>query len=93
MEWGGIEENGEVLILMIHRIHELGSEAAHYFLSAPRHEIVVSDFVARRLNHFRKGRQMQEPIATTGDNLVDTGIYMIEDNQSFVKDFVVPKGG
>ena len=41
MQWAEVEENGEAMTLLIHRIHELGPEAARLFLSAPRHEIVV----------------------------------------------------
>lgn len=78
MEWAEVEENGEAMTLLIHRIHELGPEAARHFLSAPRHEIVVSDLVARRLDQFRIGRQMREPILTSGDDPDDTGIYVIE---------------
>jgi len=78
MEWASVEENGEAMTLLIHRIHELGPEAALHFLSAPRHEIVVSDFVARRLDQFRIGRQMREPLLTIGDDPDDTGIYVIE---------------
>lgn len=78
MQWAEVEENGEAMTLMIHRIHELGPEAARHFLSAPRHEIVVSDFVARRLDQFSIGRQMREPILAIGDDPDDTGIYVIE---------------
>lgn len=78
MQWAEVEENGEAMTLMIHRIHELGPEAARHFLSAPRHEIVVSDFVARRLDQFRIARQMREPILATGDDPDDTDIYVIE---------------
>ncbi|MEE6442791.1 MULTISPECIES: hypothetical protein [Pseudomonas] len=78
MEWAEVEENGEAMTLLIHRIHELGPEAARHFLSAPRHEIVVSDFVVRRLDQFRIGRQMREPILAIGDDPDDTGIYVIE---------------
>ncbi|MGN8259463.1 hypothetical protein ACLEJW_09035 [Pseudomonas sp. SMSB3] len=78
MQWAEVEENGEAMTLMIHRIHELGPEAARHFLSAPRHEIVISDFVARRLDQFRIGRQMREPILAIGDDPDDAGIYVIE---------------
>lgn len=81
MQWAEVEENGEAMTLLIHRIHELGPEAARHFLSAPRHEIVVSDFVARRLDQFRIGRQMREPLLLTGDDPDDTGIYVIEHMQ------------
>lgn len=80
-EWAEVEENGEAMTLLIHRIHELGPEAARHFLSAPRHEIVVSDFVARRLDQFRISRQMREPILAIGDDPDNTGIYVIEHMQ------------
>lgn len=79
--WANVEENGEAMTLLIHRIHELGPEAARHFLSAPRHEIVVSDFVAQRLDQFRIARQMREPILAVGDDPDNTGIYVIEHMQ------------
>ncbi|WP_353505499.1 hypothetical protein [Pseudomonas asiatica] len=38
MQWAEVEENGEAMTLLIHRIHELGPEAALHFLlcTAPR---------------------------------------------------------
>ena len=81
MQWAEVEENGEAMTLLIHRIHELGPEAARHFLSAPRHEIVVSDFVARRLDQFRISRQMREPILAIGEDPDDAGIYVIEPAQ------------
>lgn len=79
--WASVEENGEAMTLLIHRIHELGPEAARHFLSAPRHEIVVSDFVARRLDQFRIGRELRAPDLMLGDDPDDTGIYVIEHAQ------------
>lgn len=49
MQWAGIEEQGEALTLMIHRLHELGPDGALLLLEVPRHEITVSPVVARRL--------------------------------------------
>ncbi|ENB9667858.1 hypothetical protein [Pseudomonas putida] len=77
MQWAEVEENGEAMTLMIHRIHELGPEAARHFLSAPRHEIVVSDFVARRLDQFRIGRELRAPDLMLGDDPDDTGLLLI----------------
>ncbi|MFZ5936627.1 hypothetical protein ACOKS3_17570 [Pseudomonas sp. HS6-2] len=77
MGWAEVEENGEAMTLMIHRIHELGPEAARHFLSAPRHEIVVSDFVARRLDQFRIGRELRAPDLLMGDDPDDTGLLLI----------------
>ncbi|WP_409321354.1 hypothetical protein [Pseudomonas monteilii] len=77
-EWARVDENGEAMTLLIHRIHGLGPEAALHFLSAPRHEIVVSDFVARRLDQFRISRHIREPILANGDDPDNAGIYVIE---------------
>ncbi|KTC25472.1 hypothetical protein AO392_14705 [Pseudomonas putida] len=77
MEWAKVEENGEAMTLLIHRIHELGPEAARHFLSAPRHEIVVSDFVARRLDQFRIGRELRAPGLMLGDDPDDTGLILL----------------
>ncbi|WP_100633201.1 hypothetical protein [Pseudomonas qingdaonensis] len=77
MEWAEVEENGEAMTLLIHRIHELGPEAARHFLSAPRHEIVVSDFVARRLDKFRIGRELRAPDLMLGDDPDDTGLLLL----------------
>ncbi|MBK4989812.1 hypothetical protein [Pseudomonas sp. S36] len=77
--WASVEENGEAMTLLIHRIHELGPEAARHFLSAPRHEIVISDFVARRLDQFRIGRELRAPDLMLGDDPDDseTGLLMV----------------
>lgn len=77
MQWAEVDENGEAMTLLIHRIHELGPEAARHFLSAPRHEIVVSDFVARRLDQFRIARQMREPLLMLGQDPDDTGVLLL----------------
>lgn len=49
MQWAGIEEQGEALTLMIHRLHELGPDRALPLLEVPRQEITVSPVLARRL--------------------------------------------
>lgn len=49
MQWADIEEQGEALTLMIHRLHELGPDRALPLLEVPRQEIMVSPIVARRL--------------------------------------------
>ncbi|MGG4659154.1 hypothetical protein ACLPJF_22040 [Pseudomonas vlassakiae] len=79
MQWAEVEENGEAMTLLIHRIHELGPEAARHFLSAPRHEIVISDFVARRLDQFRIGRELRAPDLLLGDDPDDAepGLLLI----------------
>lgn len=80
MQWAEVEENGEAMTLLIHRIHELGPEAARHFLSAPRHEIVVSDLVARRLDQFRIGRQVRESGLMIGDDPDDAGLLLISNH-------------
>lgn len=77
MQWAQVEENGEAMTLLIHRIHELGPEAACYFLSAPRHEIVISDFVAQRLDQFRIGRELRAPDIMLGEDPDDTGLLLL----------------
>ena len=59
MQWAEVEENGEAMTLLIHRIHELGPEAARHFLSAPRHEIKLSSSVVRKLDQFRISQELQ----------------------------------
>ena len=78
-QWASVEENGEAMTLLIHRIHELGPEAARHFLSAPRHEIVVSDFVARRLDQFRIGRELRATDLMLGEDPDDAepGLLLI----------------
>lgn len=77
MEWAEVEENGEAMTLLIHRIHELGPEAARHFLSAPRHKIVVSDFVARRLDQFRVSRELHASGLLLGEDPDDTGLLLL----------------
>lgn len=49
MAWHGIEEQGEAMTLMIHHLHGLGPAGSAQFLSAPRHEIRISENVSRNL--------------------------------------------
>ncbi|WP_207878424.1 hypothetical protein [Pseudomonas sp. 32_A] len=83
MKWAEVEENGEAMTLLIHRIHELGPEAARHFLSAPRHEIVVSDFVARRLDQFRIGRELRAADLLLGDDPDDTGVLLLSSRSEY----------
>jgi hypothetical protein len=41
MQWEGIEEQGEALTLIIHRLHESGHERSVTLLEVPRHEVMV----------------------------------------------------
>jgi hypothetical protein len=77
MGWAEVEENGEAMTLMIHRIHELGPEAARHFLSAPRHEIVISKYVEQSLERFRLSRELRTPALMLGDDPDDTGLLLI----------------
>lgn len=47
MAWAEIEEQGEALTVMIHRLHELGPDRALPLLLVPRHEYRPSRNVAR----------------------------------------------
>ncbi|WP_458736976.1 hypothetical protein [Pseudomonas chlororaphis] len=49
MAWNGIEEQGEAMTLMIHHLHGLGPAGSAQLLSAPRHEITISENVSRKL--------------------------------------------
>lgn len=49
MAWNGLEEHGEAMTLMIHHLHALGPTGSAQFLSPPRHEITISENVARKL--------------------------------------------
>ncbi len=72
--WASVEENGEAMTLLIHRVHELGPEAARHFLSAPRHEISISKIVARRLDQFRISRELRAPDLMLGEDPDDSGL-------------------
>ncbi|GJN50806.1 hypothetical protein [Pseudomonas tohonis] len=50
MNWGGISEIAECIQLLIMNIHALGPEGAKRFLAVPRHEIHITESVARQLN-------------------------------------------
>ncbi|MCP3750740.1 hypothetical protein [Pseudomonas sp. SBB6] len=46
MAWGGIEEQGEAMTLMIHHLHGLGPGGALPLLTPPRHKYEISQSVA-----------------------------------------------
>ncbi|MGE8110856.1 hypothetical protein [Pseudomonas sp. NPDC086566] len=77
MQWAEVEENGEAMTLLIHRIHELGPEAALHFLSAPRHEIKLSSSVVRKLDQFRLSRELRAPGLELGEDPDDTGLILL----------------
>ena len=47
MEWSGITEQGEAMTLMIHHLHAMGTAKYQPLLNPPRHEIEISQNVAR----------------------------------------------
>lgn len=49
MEWHGIEEQSEALQLLILNAHSLGPEGSARLLAIPRHEIKLTENVARAL--------------------------------------------
>lgn len=49
MRWADIEQKAEAVQLLILNVHALGQEGAAQFLAIPRHEICISEDVARRL--------------------------------------------
>jgi hypothetical protein len=61
MAWSGIEEQGEAITLMIHHLHGLGPAGSAQFLSPPRHEIVISENVARMFEEASKAGLRREP--------------------------------
>ncbi|WP_371411583.1 hypothetical protein [Pseudomonas putida] len=66
------------MTLLIHRIHELGPEAALHFLSAPRHEIVIPHYVEQSLERFRISRELRTPGLMLGEDPDDTGVLLLE---------------
>ncbi|MFJ7811126.1 hypothetical protein ACIQYQ_09825 [Pseudomonas asiatica] len=76
-EWAKVAENGEAMTLLIHRIHELGPEAARHFLSAPRHEIKLSNSVVRKLDQFRLSREMLATDLEFGEDPDDAGLILL----------------
>jgi len=49
MRWGDIEQKAEAVQLLILNVHALGPDGAARLLAVPRHEITISESVARRL--------------------------------------------
>lgn len=50
MEWSGITEQGEAMTLMVHHLHAMGSAKCQHLLRPPRHEIEISQNVAREFD-------------------------------------------
>lgn len=53
MEWHGLEVAAEAMSLAIMNLHALGPAGSAYAFIVPRHEITISENVARRL--YREG--------------------------------------
>lgn len=92
MQWAGIEEQGEALTLMIHRLYELGPDRALPLLEVPRHEYVPTRSVA--LAFERKSMLM---IQQDGDEEIIAPSYhvdeMVSSGREVVKsDFVLSAG-
>ncbi len=77
MEWAGIEEQGEAMTLMIHRLHELTRDEAVKLLKPPRHKIELSPSVARKLDQFRISRELRAPDLMLGDDPDDTDLLLL----------------
>lgn len=67
MAWSGIEEQGEAITLMIHRLHELGPQKSAPLLAPPRHEITISENVSRKLElaYKREAARVDNEIQTS----------------------------
>ena len=59
MAWSGIEEQGEAITLMIHRLHELGPQKCLPMLDPPRHEYVIPENVSRKLELAYKREELR----------------------------------
>lgn len=51
MEWSGITEQGEAMTLLIHHLHAMGAAKCQPLLNPPRHEIEISQNVAREFRN------------------------------------------
>ena len=51
MEWSNITEQGEAMTLRIHHLHALGFAKCQPLLNPPRHEIKISQNVAREFRN------------------------------------------
>jgi hypothetical protein len=78
MQWAGIEEQGEALTLMIHRLHELGPDRALPLLEVPRHEYRPSRIVA--LAFERKSMLMIQ--RDPGDEIFSPTYYSLISNSA-----------
>ncbi len=49
MAWGGIEEQGEAITLMIHHLHAMGPQNSIPMLAPPRHSYEITENVSAKL--------------------------------------------
>ncbi|VVN22476.1 hypothetical protein PS682_04472 [Pseudomonas fluorescens] len=69
MEWSGITEQGEAMTLMIHHLHAMGSAKCQPLLNPPRHEIEISQNVAREFRNKSLLAIQHDP----GDEIIEPG--------------------
>ena len=67
MEWSGFTEQGEAMTLMIHRLHDLGSNSKA-ILEPPRHEFTISENVAREF----RNKSLLAIQHDTGDEIIES---------------------
>ncbi len=61
MAWHGITEQAEAVQLLILNAHALGPEASATALALPRHEIQLSESVARRFREESERELRRDP--------------------------------
>lgn len=69
MEWSGITEQGEAMTLMIHHLHAMGSVKCQPLLNPPRHDIEISQNVAREFRSKSLLAIQKDP----GDEIIEPG--------------------
>ncbi len=67
MEWSGITEQGEAMTLMIHHLHAMGVAKCQPLLNPPRHEIEISQNVAREFRNKSLMSIQKDP----GDEIIE----------------------
>jgi hypothetical protein len=67
MAWGGIEEQGEAITLMIHHLHAMGPQKSAPLLSPPRHEYEIPENVSLRLELAYKREELRASTAISAE--------------------------
>lgn len=70
IEWSGITEQDEAMTLMIHHLHAMGSAKCQPLLNPPRHEIEISENVAREFLNKSLLAIQKDP----GDDIIEPSI-------------------